>query len=129
MSQRDGGRRTEAVTELFEVLMGDEGVTGVVLVSAEGAVLSEAGAGFPLPGDDDPWAALARALPGTREAELVFEHRRLYVRRVDPGYLIVVMAASASAAMVRLQCDARAPSIRKAAGGGGLSRLFRRGSR
>lgn len=112
---------------LSETLMQTPGVSGVLLLSREGAVLHDAGSTRDSrSGSGTPRADLAQALSGMREVELVFERRRIYARRVESGYLLVVMEPSASAAMIRLQCDALAPSIRQKAGPTGLGRLFRR---
>lgn len=40
-----------------------------------------------------------------QEADLFFEHLRLYVRPAGSGYFLVAMHPDAPAAMVRLNCD------------------------
>ncbi|MFP3927678.1 MAG: hypothetical protein ACLFUP_02140 [Desulfobacteraceae bacterium] len=112
----------------LEEILGIEDVKGVFLVSADGRVL----AGLKAPGESPPepgpedWWPLVRAMRETREADLVFERSRLYVREASGDYLAVLMGHFAPVAKVRLNCDLLLPAIEKARGSRGLSRFFKR---
>lgn len=64
-------------------------------------------------GDDSDWDSLTQAFNGVKDAELVFENRRVYIREIDGNYLIVVMAREASTEMVRLSADTLLPELKK----------------
>ena len=59
-------------------------------------------------------------------ADLIFENSRVYLRRTELGYLFVLMDAFAQTALVRLNCDILAPSLKEMKGGKGLRRLFKK---
>jgi len=103
-----------------------EEVQGVLLVSFEGNVLFQ---------DDSPtittaaeksgiWARLFETMDGIREADLIFEQTRLYLRKTDMGYLLVVTGLFAPAAMVRMHCDLVLPFLRQNSKPKGLKKLF-----
>lgn len=99
-----------------------EDVQGVVFLSFEGEVLFM-----------EPDLEIERSLPlfvqalgSTREADLIFEKSRLYVRRTDTGVLVVLLGLFASGAMLRLHVDMVLPSFKDRGKGKGLRSLFRR---
>jgi hypothetical protein len=111
---------------LLSDILKTEGVQGVALLSAEGAILFEH---FPRslfrtarPAD---WKQLIQASDGLREADMIFERLRLYVRKADVGYLLIFAETNAPMAMVRLNADLVLPSLKKKAPPKGLSRFFR----
>lgn len=116
---------------LDDILANDD-VLGVFLVSAEGRVLAgrhapaRDGGPAPEPGPDD-LKPLLEAMKGVREADLIFDRLRIYVREAGGDYLVVLMGHFAPAAMVRLDCDVLLPAIEKARGPKGLGRFFKRG--
>jgi len=67
-----------------------------------------------------------RALGGIREADLIFEKSRIYVRKTETGYLVILLGLFASGAMLRLHVDMALPSLKEKAKGKGLRALFRR---
>ncbi len=67
-----------------------------------------------------------RALGTVREADLIFEKCRIYVRRTDMGYLMILLGLFASGAMLRLHVDMVLPSLKDRGKGKGLRSLFRR---
>jgi hypothetical protein len=114
--------------DLFEDILKMEDVHGVLLVSPEGEVLFEEFNTPPSKGRDSNGALskVIRDLKEIREADLVFEKTRVYVRKTDAGFFITHMGEFASAAMVRLNCDMLLPSLRQMKGGKGLRHLFKK---
>jgi hypothetical protein len=72
------------------------------------------------------WTRLFEAMQGIREADLVFEKMRLYIRRTDLGYLVIVMGLFAPAPMVRMNCDMLLPFLRQKGKSKGLRSFFRK---
>jgi hypothetical protein len=108
--------------EIFSDILAMEDVRGVVVSSFEGEILFS-----------EPSLEIERSLPlfiralGTvREADLIFEKSRIYVRRTDIGYLVVLLGLFASGAMLRLHVDMVLPSLKEREKGKGLRSLFRR---
>jgi hypothetical protein len=114
--------------KLFEDVLKMEDVHGILLVSREGAVVFEA---FNTPPSKSH--GLKKSLPQAiqafkdiREADLVFEKSRLYIRKTDAGYFMVNMGLLASAAMVRLNCDMLLPSLKLIKGSKHLRGLLKK---
>ena len=113
--------------EIFQEIIKMDGVNGVLLLSFEGSILfenySETG---PLPTGGRDWLGLISALDGAREADIIFEDARIYTRRSEVGYLMVLMSSSVSVAMLRLNCDILLPSLKPAPGSKGIKRFFKK---
>lgn len=116
--------------ELLGKILEIEDVQGVSLISFAGEVLFQEDSGvFTRDAEKSGvWARLSKAMEGTREADLVFENMRLYVRRTDLGYLIIVMGLFAPAAMVRMNCDMVLPHLKQKGRPTGLRSFFRKRS-
>ena len=108
--------------ELFNDILSLEDVRGVVVSSLEGEIL------FTEPSleIDRSLPLFIRALGTVREADLIFEKCRIYVRRTDMGYLMILLGLFASGAMLRLHVDMVLPSLKERGKGEGLRSLFRR---
>jgi hypothetical protein len=108
--------------EVFKEILALEDVRGVVVSSLEGEIL------FTEPSleIDKSLPLFIRALGAVREADLIFEKSRIYVRRTDMGYLVVLLGPFASGAMLRLHVDMVLPSLKDRGKGKGLRSLFRR---
>ena len=113
--------------ELFNDILSVEGIRGLILFSFSGDLIfknyNHAGAA------EDKIQDLRRfveSLAGIREMDLIFTKGRLYVRRTDIGYLVVVMGLFVPNAMMRLQCDILLPSLKSAIKKKGIKRLFKR---
>jgi hypothetical protein len=109
------------MSALFDDLLAVEGVKGVMFFSTAGELLFEgSGAG----GMDNTaardWQALLVALEGAREADLIFQMGRLYIRKADEGMLVVTMGRIAPAAMIRLNCDILLSELKNHKGSGPL---------
>jgi hypothetical protein len=122
--------RNVEMKELFQDILDMEDVFGLMLFSFEGKLLFKA---FPLPPPEDPetrdwWPLFTASLDGVKEADLLFDHRRLYIRETDMGYLMVLMGSLAPTAMLRLNCDMLLPKLKEKRPARGLMRIFKKRS-
>jgi hypothetical protein len=112
--------------ELFKDIMNVDGIEGVLLFTSEGKLIYNdvTTKRYTKPKESD-WIAFINGLAGIREADLAFESMRMYIRKTDSGFLVILLANSASMAMVRLNCDILLPSLKQDAGGKGIGRFFK----
>jgi hypothetical protein len=95
--------------ELFSDLLKISGVEGVLFLSGQGQPKFSSWPSFaPV-----SWPDFIRALNDIREADLAFQTKRLYIRKIDPGWLLVWMEPFAPGARIRLSCDVLIPSLKK----------------
>lgn len=114
--------------EVLGRILETEDVYGVMLFSLQGAVIFREESSSFL-GDRqarEAWPRFVGALQGLREADLIFEKIRLYIRKTDLGYLVIVMGLFAPAAMVRMSCDMLLPLLRQPSKSKGLRKLFKK---
>jgi hypothetical protein len=118
-----------AMKALFKDILALAQVQGVVFFSPEGKVLfKEFVAALPEePEARDWWGLFFHSLKGIREAEVVYEKARLYIRRSEAGFLMVLTGREIRVAMLRLHCDILLPRLKEATTPKGISRFFRRG--
>ena len=112
--------------ELFNDILNIEGVKGLMMLSFGGDVIFTE---FPVVHKDvenSDWRLFIESLAGTRETDLIFEKGRLYIRRTDIGYLVVLMGSFVPIAMMRLQCDILLPSLKPAKPAKGIRRFFKK---
>lgn len=114
--------------DLFDDILSMNDVHGVMLFSFEGKLMFKE---FVSPVMEEPetrnwWPVLIDHLNGAREVDLVFEKSRLYVRRTEVGYLMILMGPFAPMAMLRLSCDLLVPSLRQIKLTKGLRQFFRK---
>ena len=113
--------------ELFDDILNIEGVKGLILISFSGEVLFRELHQAVLQEDvNRNWNLFIESLADLRETDLIFEKGRLYIRRTDIGYLILLIGSFVSIALVRLQCDILLPSLRPAKSNKGIRRFFRK---
>ena len=113
--------------ELFKDILSMEGVTGVLLLSPEGELaFKEMSAQLNQKIENQDWRQFIEALDGIRETDLVFENARIYIRKTELGYLLILMDFFASAAMVRLNTDIILPALKPVKGSKGIKRLFKK---
>jgi len=130
MSDIETESRHIEMKEIFQDILDMEDVFGVMLFSPEGKLLFKE---FPLPPPEDPetrdwWPLFTASLDGVKEADLLFDQRRLYIRETDMGYLMVLMGSLAPTAMLRLSCDTLLPNLKEKRPARGLMRIFKRRS-
>jgi hypothetical protein len=117
------------MTELFEQILSIEDVQKVMLFTFEGELTFHEQQAPPGAAEVSPaWQGFIRSLAGIREADLIFDKSRLYIRRTELGYLIIVMGIFAPAAMVRMNCDMLLPSLKQTGRGKGLRQFLRKKS-
>ena len=113
--------------ELFNDILKMDGVNGILLISFEGKILSkEFNTNPPTDPEGNNWKPLIDSLDGLRETDLIFKGGRLYIRKSELGYLIILMDFYTSAAMVRLNCDIILPSLKPTKASKGLGGFFKK---
>jgi len=118
----------ENLKELFKDILSIEDVKGVMVFSFKGQLIFKE---FLTPISQDPesrewWPLLIDSLRGIREADIVYEKNRLYIRKTEIGYLLILMGLFAPVAMMRLNCDILLPSLKQAGASKGLSHFFKK---
>jgi hypothetical protein len=112
---------------LFRDLLSIDGVKGVMFFTLSGQpVFEEFAVGGSGVLNSGGWFSLAMSVGKAKEAELVFEKGRLYIRRNAEGVLLVVMGLIAPTGMVRLTSDILLSGLREQKPARGLKRFFRR---
>jgi hypothetical protein len=112
----------ELVQDIFDI----GGVAQILLVAYDGGVIiHESSQAIPEDRRNVDWASLANAVKGVKEADLIYETGRLYLRSTDAGILVVMMDATAPSAMVRLSCDLIIPALKETLPPKGLRRFFK----
>jgi len=102
-------------------------IKGVVVFGQDGAVLFHEF--LQASGTDlKNLTRLARVpeLSKAREVEFLYEHDRLYLRRLSGGLIIVWMGVFAPMAMVRLSCDVLIPTLEKSLSSKGWLRFLKK---
>jgi hypothetical protein len=118
----------ENMKELFRDILSIDDVKGVMLFSFKGELVFKE---FLLPLSEEPetrewWPLFIDSLQGVREADIVYENSRLYIRKTDLGYLLILMGLFAPVAMMRLNCDILLPSLEKMGATKGLVHFFKK---
>lgn len=114
--------------ELFKDIVNLEGIKGVLLISLKGKITFKAKKEA-LPGtiEAQDWEALFDVIDGLREVDMVYEAGRLYLRKTQAGYLVIIAGLEVSIAMLRLNCDIVMPALRSSKGSsGGIKRFFKK---
>ena len=113
--------------ELFSDILRVEGVKGLILFSSAGEIIFKELSRSVLPEvTNRDWRAFVESLGGMREADLIFEKGRLYIRSADLGYLVVLIGSFVPIAMMRLQCDILLPALKPAKSPKGIRRFFKK---
>ena len=111
----------------FREVLDIDGVEGVMLFDGTGKILySEfiSKSAEQLRGIDG--RSLMNSFEEIQEAELVFENRRIYLRRANQNLILVIMSGFTQVAMIRINCNVLIPALsEKADKPKGLSRFFR----
>ena len=116
-----------SMQELFDDILEIEGLKGLMLCSFSGdLIFKDFNHAVQENAENMDWHRLIESLDGMRETDLIFKKGRVYIRRTEAGYLILLMGIFAPIAMVRLQCDILLPSLKPAKAAKGIKRLFRK---
>lgn len=80
--------------------------------------------GLPL---ENGWDRFAQSLKDIREADFLYGNNRIYIKKAETGYLLIVMGLLAPFAMVRMSCDMISPALKRGIGkkGRGLKGFFK----
>ena len=103
--------------DIFKEVMGIEGVRGLLIVSNEGVVtLSKSSSDFKREAEQlgqINWLPFTMEMSGIKDAELVYDSARFYIKKFEEGYLLVIIGDNAPLSMVRLNCEVLLPSLVK----------------
>lgn len=103
--------------DIFQDIMGIEGVQGLLVVSSEGSILlSKFAQDFREEEEkltEINWEPFAVEMGTTKDAELIYDRARFYIKRSETGFLIVMIGDNAPISMVRLNCEILLPQLTK----------------
>ena len=112
--------------ELFGDILNLEGVKGLLLFSFTGEeIFKEIKPALEGGIENHDWIPFIESLAGMRETDLIFDKGRLYIRRTDVGYLVVLIGPFVPIAMMRLQCDILLPALQPTKAAKGIRRFLR----
>ena len=103
--------------DIFKEIMAIEGVHGLMVISNEGGVLlSKFAQNFR--GEEEKlseinWEPFTVEMGGVKDAELIFDRARFYIKKSETGFLIVMIGDNAPISMVRLNCEILLPQLAK----------------
>ena len=101
--------------DIFKDLIVIEGVHGVIVLSAAGVLVtsrfSERYRDEALRVEKFNWEPFVLELGELAEADFLFDQRRIYLRKIKHGFLMVIMADIAPVSMVRLNCEVLLPEL------------------
>jgi len=93
---------------IFKDIIKLKDVTAVVHIGDDGKVLAGSfgdGSNGLQSLQASNWQSLAQAFNEVKEAEILYENSRLFIKKAPSGFLLVVMGHFAPVALVRLNCD------------------------
>lgn len=92
---------------LLKAILSMEDVKGVMLFSYEGELVFQKFLSQTVPETkaEGGWASFISSLNGVKEAHMVFDRGRLYLRKTEHGYLLVVMGLFSPVSLLKLHCD------------------------
>jgi len=103
--------------DIFKDVMGIEGVHGLMVVSNEGSVmLSKFSSDFREEAgklSEINWEPFTIEMGTIKDAELIYDRTRFYIKKSETGFLIVIIGDNASISMVRLNCEVLLPLLTK----------------
>ena len=114
--------------ELFNDIRNTEDFEALLLLSSEGELIYQE---ILSPHSEqiynkESWRSLVLSLNGIREAQMVYEKSRIYVRETAIGYLMILTGLFAPIAKIRLYCDVLLPALNEMKAGKGLKRFFKK---
>ena len=114
--------------ELFTDIRNTQDFEGLLLFSSEGELIYKEILSPPSEKiyNRESWGFLMRSLNGIREAQLVYEKSRIYVRETAIGYLLILTGMFAPIAKIRLYCDVLLPTLNEMNTSKGLKRFFKK---
>ncbi len=81
-------------------------VTGCLFINREGQVVHAHFSASPTPAiENHDWLSFIKGLGNISEADILFEDKRVSMRRTTAGYLLVVTEHDALLSLIKLHCD------------------------
>lgn len=103
--------------DIFKDVMGITGVHGLMVVTNEGGVLlSRFSPEFKSKEEklsQINWESFIIEMGSVKDAELVYDSARFYIKKSETGFLIVFIGDNASISLVRLNCEILLPQLPK----------------
>ncbi len=103
--------------DIFKDVMGIEGVHGLMVVSTEGSVmLSKFSPDFREEEEklsQINWEPFTIEMSSIKDAELIYDSARFYIKKSETGFLIVIIGDNAPISLVRLNCEILLPLLTK----------------
>ncbi|MDA3895345.1 MAG: hypothetical protein PF482_04250 [Desulfobacteraceae bacterium] len=103
--------------DIFKDVMGIEDVHGLMVVSNEGSVmLSKFSPDFRQEEEklsQINWVPFIIELGTIKDAELLYDNARFYIKKSETEFLIVIIGENAPISMVRLNCEILLPLLTK----------------
>jgi len=103
--------------DIFKDVMGIEGVHGLMVVSNEGSILmSRFSPDFREEEEklsQVNWEPFTVEMASIKDAELLYDSARFYIKKSETGFLIVIIGDNAPISMVRLNCEILLPLLPK----------------
>jgi len=98
--------------ELLKDILEIKGVNGVFIISDQGETLfKEVTANSSAKIEDVDFNIFIESVRGYREIELLYENGRIYIRKFEFGFVIVVVDLHVQIAIIRLNCDIILPAL------------------
>ena len=117
----------ERMREPFKDILRTDGVSGVLLFSFKGDLIFKEFKSSVSEGPEGrDWSFFIESLGGMRETDLVFEKGRIYIRKSEIGYIVILMALFVPIAMIRLNCDILLPSLKPSKSTKKFGRFFKK---
>jgi hypothetical protein len=117
----------ERMRELFNDILCTDGVSGIMLFSFKGdLIFKEFRSSVNVEPEGRDWSFFIDSLEGMRETDLIFEKGRIYIRKTEIGYIVILMALFVPIAMIRLNCDIILPSLQPSKSGKKFGKLFKK---
>jgi predicted regulator of Ras-like GTPase activity (Roadblock/LC7/MglB family) len=92
----------EVLKDILEI----DGVNGVIILTDEGkTIFEEISPNSSMKLDDIEWKLLIDDIQSYREIELIYENGLIYIRKIEFGFMVVLVDVYVQVAMIRLNCD------------------------
>jgi predicted regulator of Ras-like GTPase activity (Roadblock/LC7/MglB family) len=115
--------------DIFKDLVEISGVRGAVVLNPAGELITSRFSspyGKTSAVEKYNWEPFLKALGEVTEADFVFDKGRIYLKKLQAGFLLVIMDDMASVSMVRLNCEILLPEVEALNSGSRIGRIFKK---
>ena len=113
--------------ELMKDVIEIEGVNGVLIISDEGETLfKEISSNISVKFEEVNWNFFIDSIREFREIELIYEKGLIYVRKIEFGFILVLIELYVQIAVIRLNCDIVLPSLQNLKSNKKYKKLFKK---